>query len=429
MKKEIRLTMSIKIFVLFILILCCNTILVAQEYSIVIKGGHVIDPKNNIDNIMDLAIQDNKIVLIANNIDSKKGALVIDATGYYVTPGLIDLHSHNFYGTQPNHFLNNSYEALAPDGFTFRSGVTTTVDAGSSGWKNFDVFKEQTIAHSKTRVLCFLNIVGEGMCGGPYEQDLSDMDSSMTALVVSQHPEIVGIKVAHYNGDDWNPVDRAVAAGRIAKVPVMIDFGSHLPQLSVKELFFDHLRPGDIFTHTFAKLKGRGSILDDNENVNSFFIEAQKKGIVFDVGHGALSFMYSQAVPALKSGFFPTTISTDMYSANVNAGMKDISNMMSKFLTIGMSLKQVITATTWSPAQVIHHEELGNLSVGSAADVAIFNIRKGKFGFVDSGGFKIYGEQKLECEVTIRDGKIVYDLNGISKPLWQSKISTIKNEN
>ncbi|HEY8938019.1 MAG TPA: amidohydrolase/deacetylase family metallohydrolase, partial [Cyclobacteriaceae bacterium] len=153
-----------KTFILISITLCfCNDSLIAQEYSIIIKGGHVIDPKNNIDNTMDLAIQDNKIALIANTIDAGKGVLVIDATGYYVVPGLIDLHSHNFYGTQPDRFLNNSFDALPPDGFTFRSGVTTTVDAGSSGWKNFNAFKEQTIAHSKTRVFCFLNIVGEGM--------------------------------------------------------------------------------------------------------------------------------------------------------------------------------------------------------------------------------------------------------------------------
>jgi dihydroorotase len=423
------LMMRLKISIIFFSVLLQWRTLGAQEFSVVIVGGHVIDPKNNIDGILDVAIRDNKIALTATHIDAKRAALVIDATGYVVTPGLIDLHAHHFFGTQPGRYLNNSYEAVAPDGITFRSGVTTVVDAGSSGWRDFKIFKEQTIAHAKTRVLCFLNIVGAGMRGGQVEQNLDDMDSAMTALTIKQNAEIVGIKVAHYYGEGWDPIDRAVAAGKSANVPVMIDFGSHSPPLSVKELLFDHLRPGDIFTHAFAKIKGRGSVLDDNGNIHPYFKGAQKAGIIFDVGHGGSSFMFSQAVPAVKNGFFPNTISTDMHGASINAGMKDLCNIMSKFLTIGMSLTEVIKATTAVPAQVIHHEELGNLSIGSVADISIFSMRTGKFGFVDSGGFKLFGEKKLECELTIRDGKIVYDLNGLSKPLWQNTFSESKVEN
>lgn len=410
---------TIKLFLLSFFILSA-TVLRAQEYTILLKGGHVIDPKNNINEVMDVAIKDNKVALVAKNIDAKKAAQVVDVKGLYVTPGIIDIHSHNFFGTLPNHYLGNGLEALPPDGFTFRAGVTTVVDAGGAGWKTFDAFKRQTIDHSKTRVLSFLNIVGDGMRGGAYEQDLRDMDTKMTAMTVKQHKEIVGIKVAHYMGGEWDPVDRAVAAGNIANVPVMIDFGGNNPPLSIEELFNKHLRPGDIFTHAFAQLDSREAIVDEKGNLRPFVKEAQKKGIIFDVGHGGGSFRFSQAIPALKSGFIPNTISTDLHTGSMNAGMKDQLNVMSKMLNIGMNLQQVIAASTWLPAQVIKREELGNISTGAGADVAVFALQKGKFGYIDSGGFTFQGTQKLQCELTIRDGKVVYDLNGISRPLWDA---------
>ena len=331
----------------------------AQEYNMVIKGGHLIDPKNSINEIMDVAIKEDKIVLIAKNIDAKQ-AQVVDATGLYVTPGLIDIHSHNFYGTKEDHYLGDGFEALPPDGFTFRSGVTTVVDAGGAGWKTFTTFKAQTINHSKTSVLSFLNIVGEGMRGGAYEQNLNDMDAKMTAMVVRQHKEIVGIKVAHYMGKEWDPVDRAVEAGKIANVPVIVDFGGNVPPLSIEELFMKHLRPGDIFTHTFAQQASRMPIVDGQGKLLPFVTAAQKRGIIFDVGHGGGSFRFTQAIPALKSGFIPNTISTDFHTGSMNAGMKDQLNVMSKFLNMGMNVQQVIAASTWHPAQVIHREDLGS---------------------------------------------------------------------
>lgn len=407
---------------LFILLFFCLSAQLnwAQDYTILLKGGHVIDPKNNINEIMDVAILDDKVVAVSKNIDPKKAAQIVDVKGMYVTPGLIDIHSHNFFGTEPDHYLGNGLEALPPDGFTFRSGVTTVVDAGGAGWKTFPAFKTQTIDHAKTRVLAFLNIVGEGMRGGPYEQNLNDMDAKMTAMVVKQHKEIVGIKVAHYMGGEWDPVDRAVAAGKIANVPVMVDFGGHLPPLSIQELFTKHLRPGDIFTHTFAQLTSRQPIVDSQGKILPFVFEAQKNGIIFDVGHGGGSFRFSQAIPALKSGFIPNTISTDIHTGSMNAGMKDQLNVVSKFLNIGMNLQQVIAASTFLPAQVIHRDDLGHLSGSAVADVAVFSLHKGKFGFVDSGGFVFQGTQKLQCELTLRDGKVVYDLNGISKPAWDA---------
>jgi dihydroorotase len=408
-----------KILVLMLSLISLCYQVEAQSYNILIKGGHVIDPKNNIDDVMDIAIKDGKIAQVAKNIDIKQAAQVVNAKGLYVTPGLIDIHSHNFYGTKPDHQYENGNLALPPDGFTFRNGVTTVVDAGSSGWRTFPAFKAQTIDLSQTRVFAFINIVGEGMRGG-YEQNLNDMDSKMSALIARKYKKyIVGFKVAHYEGHEWAPVDRAVEAGRLAgDIPVMVDFGGSTPPLPIEELFMKHLRPGDIFTHCFGQLRSREYIVDlQTQKVKPFVWEARKRGIIFDVGYGGISFAYSQAIPAIKEGFFPNSISTDMHTGSMNDAMKDMLTTMSKFLAMGMDLKSVVRASTLNPAIEIKHEELGNLSVGTEADVAILNVREGKFGLFDYTGYKLEASKKLECELTIRAGKIVYDLNGIVEPL------------
>jgi len=418
------MTMRRKSIVLFLLIFILHAAY-AQQYAIVIKGGHVIDPKNGINEVMDIAVNDGKVVRVAKNIDASKSTQVVDAKGMYVTPGLIDPHVHVFYGTDPERAYGNGTMAIIPDGFTFRTGVTTVVDAGSSGWRTFSDFKKQVIDLSQTRVLAFINIVGEGMRGGVYEQNTRDMDGRLTGMTVRHyHDYIVGIKVAHFVGNDWTPVDEAVKAGTIANTPVMIDFGGSIPPLSIEELFMKHLRPGDIFTHCFGQLRDREAIVDTNtKNVKPFVWEARKKGIAFDVGYGSISFAYSQAIPAFKNGFYPNSISTDIHTSSMNAAMKDMLNVMSKLMAIGMSLDSVIAASTWNPAREIKHEELGHLSEGAIADIAIFGMRTGKFGFFDYTGYKVEGNQKLECEMTIKGGKIVYDLNGIAKPLVVNKPS------
>jgi dihydroorotase len=406
------------LFVALLLLIRLNSS--AQKYDILIKGGHVIDAKNNINAAMDVAIKDGKIALIAKNIDAADASQMVDAKGLYVTPGIIDIHTHDFYGNHPDQYLMDGDVAIVPDGFTFRSGVTTVVDAGSSGWRTFPLFKEQTIDRSKTRVLAFLNIVGAGMRGGAYEQDVHDMDPTMAAYVANEYKDyIVGFKVAHFEPEAWNPVDSAVKAGKLSDRPVMIDFGgddTH-PPLSIEDLFFKYLRPGDIYTHTFTELKRRDPIVDiSTRKLKPFVMDAQKNGIVFDVGFGGASFDFRQAIPALKSGFYPNSISTDLHTGSMNASMKSMLNIMSIFLAMGMEMKEVIKASTWNPANEIQHPELGNLSVGSVADIAVLNLREGKFGFWDRNGYKLKGKQRLECEMTIRAGNIVYDLNGIADP-------------
>jgi dihydroorotase len=387
----------------------------AQPYDLLIRGGRLIDPANGVDGVRDLAISDGSIAAVAENLAGAEAETAVDARGLLVVPGLVDLHAHVFFGTERNADYSNGYNAVPPDGFTFRSCVTTVVDTGGSGWRNFPQFKEQGIDRVETRVLALLNIVGSGMKGGPVEQNLADMDAKLTAMRAAEFPEIVvGIKVAHYQGGEWDPVDRAVEAGRIAEIPVMVDFGGHEPPLSLEDLLLRHLRPGDILTHTYARVTGRIPIVGEDGALRSYLRKARERGIVFDVGHGAGSFVFDQARPALEQGFPPDTISTDLHRASMNGGMKDMLNVMSKFLSLGMPIEDVIRATTASAARTIHRKEIGHLAPGSEADLAILSIREGHFGFVDVEGKRSDGTRKLDCELTLRAGKVMWDLNGIS---------------
>lgn len=405
---------NLKALLTLLLITASALLARAQSIDLLIRNGHVIDPKNNIDGVMDVAIQGNKILQVGRNIN-QPAKKTVDATGMYVTPGLIDLHGHHFWGTQPNAYLSNSFTALPPDGFTFRAGVTTAVDAGGAGWRNFDLYKANVIDQSRTRMLAFLNIVGAGMRGGAHEQNIADMDPKLTAMTArSNRDYIVGIKLAHYEGNEWEPTELAVAAGTLADIPVMVDFGrSEVPYLSMKTLLLEKLRPGDILTHCYGGVTGRDKVVE-NGKLMPWALEAQKRGIIFDVGHGGGSFLFEQAIPAIQQGLKPNSISTDLHTGSMNGGMKDMLNLMSKLLNIGLTLNEVITTSTWNPAQIIKRPELGNLSAGSPADVAVFSLDKGTFGFIDVSGTKITGDKKLTCQMTVRDGRIVWDLNGLA---------------
>jgi dihydroorotase len=414
---------------LLIISFMITALIKGQSYNIVIKGGHVIDPANNIDEVMDIAVKDGKIAVVAKDIDAKDAIQVVDARGLIVTPGLIDIHVHVFNGTNMDQQYMNGPNAIPPDGFTFRVGVTTVVDAGCAGWRTFPEFKRQTIDISQTRVLALLNIVGEGMRGGPFEQNQKDMDPKLTAeFALKNSKDIVGIKLAHYSGRDWTPVRLTEEAGKLSKMPIMVDLGGALPPLSLDTLFMQVFRPGDIYTHCYSQLgTSRESLVDTRTGeVRPFVWEAKKKGIIFDVGYGGISFAYSQAIPAIKAGLYPDAISTDLHIGSMNGAMKDMLTTMSKFLAMGMDLKSVINASTWKPALIINRKELGNLSVGTEADIALLNIRNGKFGLFDYTGYKIETDKKLECEMTIRAGKIVYDVNGIASPVTLNGRKTAK---
>jgi dihydroorotase len=393
----------------------------AQDYDLLLKGGRVIDPKNNVDAIRDVAIKDGKIAKIAVGIPAKSAIKEVNVAGLYIVPGLIDMHTHDFWGLQKNSYGDGDW-GLPPDGFTFRSGVTTIVDAGSSGWRSFATFKDRVIDRSQTRVLAMLNILGSGMRIDEKESDLSDMDGKKTGEMALKYPGlIVGVKSAHFNGPEWTPYEEAVKAGNIANIPVMIDFGAKRVERPLSQLLEEKLRPGDIYTHAYCGRRGEQDAETGGPGKGMW--EGRKRGIYFDVGHGQSCFYFSIAIPLVKAGFVPDSISTDLHIHSMNAGMKDLLTTGNKFLAMGLPLKEVIADMTSHPAHEIKQEQYGQIAVGSIADIAVLSMEHGAFRFVDGGGEYINAREKLVCQMTLKDGKFVYDLNGRTADAWDKPAS------
>lgn len=389
----------------------------SHQYDLLLKNGHLIDPRNHIDGKMDVAIAGDRIAAVGPDLNPALAAQVVDVAGHYVTPGIIDIHVHVYHTREPEGL------SIMADSHSFRSGVTTMVDTGTAGAKHFLHFKRTVIDRVKTRIFAYINIVDGGMLGD-FEQDVSTMDPELAASIVLAYPEVcVGIKTAHYwtrepfdaEHPPWAAVERAVAAGDICRKPVMVDFWPR-PERPYDELILKKMRPGDIHTHVFAQ---QFPALDAQGKVSRFLYEARDRGVIFDVGHGAGSFWFRNAQPAMEQGFMPDSISTDLHVNNVHGVVVDMQTTMNKMLNLGMPLQEVIYRSTVTPAQEIGHPELGNLTVGAEADVAVFKLLTGEFGYVDCGRAKIYGDQKLECALTLRAGKIVFDPTGLSMPRWQ----------
>lgn len=393
-----------------LLMLLAGRYVAAQPYELLIRGGHVIDPAHALNGVMDVAISQGRIVKVASKID-EAAEKVIRADGLYVSPGFIDIHTHVFVGPQAGLFANG-VNSVSPDDFTFRSGVTTVVDAGTSGWRSFPLFKKQVIDQSKTRILAFINISADGMTGADHEQNLQDMNADSTAEVIRRYPDIIaGVKIGHYSRKDWEPFDRAIKAAEQTGKLLFVE--CHLPEYTLEDQL-GRMRSGDIITHAFENIRERMPIIGDDGQVRPFVWTARQKGVLFDLGHGGAGFWLDQAVPAVKQGFLPNTFGTDLHRFSMNSAMKDMSNVMSKFMAMGLTLEQVVAIATTGAAKAIRHPELGNLKEGNPADITLFRIREGNFGFMDSAGNGIEGTRKLEVEMTIRQGKIVWDLNGLS---------------
>lgn len=386
----------------------------AKRYDLLIKNGQVIDPKNSINERRDVAITAGKIAAVEKNIDPALATKVIDASGLYVTPALVDIHVHVYAGTGGRSYTGDL--SVYPDPHSFRACTTTMADAGTSGWRNFEDFKQRVIDRAKTRVFAFINIVGNGMGGGQIEQNTEDMDSQKTAEMARKYPDtIVGFKTAHYAKPDWTAVDRVLEAGRLVNLPVMVDYGQVVPEHPHEEFYLKKMRPGDIYTHLYRKFD---PTIDENGKVRPYLFAAKKRGVIFDVGHGSGSLVWRYAVPSMKQGFVPDSISTDLHVGSMNSGMRDIVNVMSKFLNLGMPLEEVILKSTWNPAKEIHREAFGHLTVGAPADVAIFRLERGEFGFVDTDKLLMKGSQRLACEMTLMGGNVMWDLNGRSSEPW-----------
>jgi dihydroorotase len=280
----------------------------SPKFDLLLKGGHVIDPKNGVDAVMDVAIRADRIAAINANLSPSDASKTIDVSNLYVTPGLVDIHVHVFVGAPAGIVGAEEDDNVYPDQTCLRVGVTTVVDAGGAGWRMFPVFRRSIIDRSKTRVLAMLNVVGIGMyLGDAGEQNPADMDTEKTVEMARKHSDVVvGIKSAHWRAPNFMSVEKAVEAGKLANIPVMVDFGSFLPERPYQQLLLDKLRPGDITTHFY---RWPAPILDENEKLLPYLAVARRRGVIIDVGHGAGSFYFRQAEPAVKQGFWPDSIS------------------------------------------------------------------------------------------------------------------------
>lgn len=407
-----------KTFAITLGLLLAATAAAQTQYDTLLKGGHVIDPRNEINARRDVAIKDGKIARVAATIPESEAEKVVDVSGLYVTPGLIDLHVHVYAGTGARRGYNGD-SSVYPDGFTFRSGVTTVVDVGSSGWRQFEDFKDRVIDRSQTRVLSMLNITGNGMTSGPEEHDTNEFDAKATADMAKKYPGvIVGVKSAHYRHPDWTSVERAVEAGTLADIPVMIDFGSNHPDTRpLADLLTKKLRPGDIYTHCFSG--NRDELIEETGKINPGMFAGRERGVKFDVGHGGGSFRWNVAIAALKQGFPPDSISTDLHVGSMNRGMQTMIRTVSKIYNLDVSLYDVIKMSTSNPANQIKRTDLGHLSEGAVADVAVIRDDRGVFGLADSRGARLTASKLLECELTLREGDVVWDLNGRAGVHWK----------
>lgn len=387
-----------------------------SENTLLLKGGRILDPANEVDRRADLLIRDGRVAEIEDDISPDKAAKTLDIFGLIVAPGIVDIHTHLFV-TAGNPDAWAGENSIYPDNFSFRSGVTTMVDTGSAGWRNFDFFRVSVLDRSKTRTLAMLNIASYGMVSDLIEQHATDFQPEIMKRTLEKHQDvIVAIKSAHYWGRDWLSVERSIEAAEMAGLPVMVDFGYFLKERPWWQLVSEKLRPNDIATHCF---RGPVPIADEKGIIYPYLREARARGVRFDLGHGAGSFLFRNAIPAFEQGFWPDSISSDLHVLSMNGAMMDMATTMSKCLALGMPLNEVIAHSTYIPARMIGHPELGTLSLGTEADVSVWNVRKGVFGFKDTVGGRYQGSERLECELTIRGGEVVWDLNARDAVDWK----------
>jgi dihydroorotase len=391
-----------------------------MTYDLVLRNAHVIDPANNRDGVMDVAVHDGRIARVAENIRDPAHQSV-DLAGLYVTPGLIDMHVHVYPyrgGAGPTW-----QQSIVPDAHSFRSGVTTFVDAGTSGADHFADFRQSWIDRSATRVLAYLNIAAGSM--GDAEQDPAQFDITRAVQTLEANSDvIVGFKTAHYWTRQawdavhrpWASVDAAVEAGERAGRPVMVDFWPRPPERPYADLILEHMRPGDVHTHVFAQ---QFPIVQQDGALYDYLRKARERGVLFDLGHGGASFWFRNAVPALEAGFPPDSISTDLHLSSLNGAALDTLHCVSKCIAMGMPLQEAIFRTTVTPARALRRAELGTLSEGAEADVAVLRWVDRPRSFADCGHARLEGRGELECAMTLRAGRIVWVPGGLSMPAWR----------
>jgi dihydroorotase len=368
-----------------------------RRADLLIAGGRLIDAARGIDARRDIAITGDRITLVAERIASADAVRVIDGTGKVVTPGLIDIHVHVYPGV--------ANVAIEPDRVGVERGVTALIDGGSAGATTFGGFKTYVASRARTRVYALLNISGPGMTVSNETAVLTYLNAGAAAAAIEANRDvIVGLKVrmlANPDGHDIEVMRRTREAADRAGVPVMVHIGG---QTSPLPRILELLKPGDVITHA---LRAQGSILDANGRVYPEVREALRSGIHLDVGHGRGYLDFDVADRVLHQGVLPTVISSDVHTGNFDGPVYDLPTTLSKFMQMGMTLEQVVERATAAPARIFQlGEPLGTLREGGAADVSIFEVTQGPVEFVDSGGKRRQGTQRLTPVATVRAGVV-----------------------
>lgn len=370
-------------------------------YDLVLAGGTVVDPASGLHDRRDVGIVGGRIAAIEPHLSGSDAADVLDVAGQLVVPGLVDLHAHVYPGV-----ADLSVEA---DRTCLGRGVTTVVDAGSSGANTFPGFRRWVVEPSRGRILAFLNISLTGQID-PFLGELHDLrfaDAERAAAVALANPDvIVGFKVrlsrmlAGQNG--LAGLERAMEAGRAAGLPVMAHIGGMA--FDIEEVFA-RFRPGDIITHAYTGWRP-GALVTDGGRVVPGALEARARGVVFDVGHGAGSFTWEVAEAALADGFRPDTISSDLHRFNVAGPVHDLATTLGKLLVLGLPLDDVIAMATAAPARVLGRsgDGIGSLAVGAEADVTVLALEEGRTRLVDSAGTAREGDRRLVPVAVLRAG-------------------------
>ena len=375
-----------------------------KPYTLLVKGGRVIDPSQDLDSVRDVALTQGKIAAVAPDIPAGQAAQVVNASGKIVTPGLIDLHTHVFPYVGPY--------GIEPDPYFVSRGVTTVLDAGTSGAFTFPAFRRCTIERAATRIRALLHVVSIGMVAGstPNMGELEDLrycDPKLAAKVAGENKDlIVGFKIRfskQYTGpNDLEGMKRARAAADEAGLPLMIHIGGSYTPL--KE-FLALMHKGDVVTHSFNSHPN--GLLDASGKLVPEVLEARQRGVLIDVGHGAGSFSFDVMEKCLAQQFLPDTISSDLYSANINSPVYDLPTTLSKFLLLGLGLSDVVERATLRASRVFNFgAEIGTLKPGAESDIGVFELQEGEFTFADSDGKTRTGRQKLAPVTTVKGGRL-----------------------